>query len=664
MTAALTRGYGAALVVVAPLLAVLLLSWNGALVPPPEPGFTDPGAMTRYGLPITRALRDLGAAVTIGALLLAATVLPPASRQNPGVLTGVRARMLNVAAISGSVWVWAGLALLVFTYADIAGVDPLSPGGLQFFGGFLTDVELGRVLLLSSTLAAVPAVGSLFARRTSTAALLCAVAVAALWPLASTGHAAGAINHDVAVNAQMAHLLGVCAWAGGLAALLLVRRHIPDDKIGVVLARYSTLAGWGVALVVVSGVAAAYLRLGSWGNLTTEYGVLVSAKSTALVALVAAGWWQRRLLLPAISASPASRRPFLRLAGAELGIMAVATGVAVALSRTPPPPGRTATTPAEGLLGYPMPPPLNATTFLTQWRPDSVWFPLTVLGIALYVLGVIKLRRRGVTWSTGRTAAWMTGSVLLIWATSGSPGVYGDVLFSMHMVQHMTIAIAAPTFLVLGAPVTLALRTLPARQDGSRGPREWLLLVVHSLLLRVLGHPVVAAVLWVGSLVVFYSSSLFELSLRSHTLHLLMVLHFLLTGYLLASAICGVDPGPKRLPHPFRLLMLMVTFGFHALFSVSLMSKSQVMAEQWFVALGRTWGSTPERDQYIGATLGWVLGDYPIAILGSALIWAWVRSDMREATRFDRRADRDGDEELRRYNEHLQRLHQRSGPRT
>ena len=53
-----------------------------------------------------------------------------------------------------------------------------------------------------------------------------------------------------------------------------------------------------------------------------------------------------------------------------------------------------------------------------------------------------------------------------------------------------------------------------------------------------------------------------------------------------------------------------------------------------------------------------MLGDYPIAILGFGLIWAWVRSDMREARRYDRRAARDDDEELRRYNEELQRLHE------
>lgn len=659
MGGALARTYAVALIILVPLLAVLVLSWNGALVPPAELGFTDPGALTRYGLPSSRALRDLGAAVTIGALTLAATVVPPVSRDTSGTMAGVRSRLLNVAAVAGSVWVWAGLAVLVFTYADIASVDPLTPGGLQYFGQFLTDVELGRTLLLSASLAAVPAIGSLFARRTTTAGLLAVIAVVALWPLASTGHAAGALNHDIAVNAQMAHLLGVCLWAGGLAAVLLIRRHLPDSHVGVVVSRYSSIAGWGVALVAASGVVAAHLRLGSWGNLTTDYGALVAVKSIALVLLVAAGWWHRHRLLPAFSADPRSRRPFVRLAAAELAVMGVAMGVAVALSRTPPPAGETATTPAEGLLGYPLPPPLTVTTLFTEWRPDTIWLPVAVIGIGLYAAGVLRLRLRGDKWPIGRTVAWLLGAALLVWATSASPGVYGRVLFSMHMTQHMTVSTAVPTFLVLGAPVTLALRATRARRDGSRGPREWLLLVVHSWYLRVLGHPLVAAALFVGSLVVFYSSSLFELSLRSHTAHQLMVTHFLITGYLLASALVGVDPGPERQAFPFRALTLLIVFGAHALYFVSLMAMSDVLAEGWFAALGRTWGNSLVEDQYVGATLGWVLGDYPIAILGGALIWAWVRSDAREAKRLDRQADRDDHEELRRYNDYLRRLQRR-----
>ena len=122
------------------------------------------------------------------------------------------------------------------------------------------------------------------------------------------------------------------------------------------------------------------------------------------------------------------------------------------------------------------------------------------------------------------------------------------MLFSMHMVQHMTIATAAPTFLVLAAPITLALRTLPARTDGSLGPREWLQEALQSFLAYLLTIPVVTAGMFIVSLIAFYYSGLFELSLESHTMHVAMVAHFLLTGFLLVVPFrwAGVLPAARR----------------------------------------------------------------------------------------------------------------------
>src|SRR3546814_569508 len=121
-----------------------------------------------------------------------------------------------------------------------------------------------------------------------------------------------------------------------------------------------------------------------------------------------------------------------------------------------------------------------------------------------------------------------------------------------------------------------------------------------------------------------------------------MVAHFLITGYLFASVICGIDPGVQRPGYPLRMLLLMVVFGLHAFFSISLMANTTILAGDWFAALGRPWGRSLEDDQYLGASIGWALGDYPLAILAGALIWSWVRADHREGKRHDRQADRDG----------------------
>lgn len=282
--------------------------------------------------------------------------------------------------------------------------------------------------------------------------------------------------------------------------------------------------------------------------------------------------------------------------------------------------------------------------------------PLAVLAVGWYVASVLRLRRRGDRWPLGRAVAWLVGWAMLVWATSAGPGVYGSVLFSMHMVEHMTIAMAVPAFLVLGAPISLATRILPARRDGTRGTREWLLLAVHSRILRFFGHPVVAAVVFIGSLIVFYYSPLFELALRTHTGHVLMTAHFLITGYLFAWVIAGVDPGPPRPPYPFRLILLIATMGFHAFFGVTMMGSTVIRGEDWFAALDRDWGITLAQDQYRGGALAWALGDYPVAILTLAMAWQWMKSDERESRRYYRQADRDGDAALAAYNAHLRQL--------
>ncbi len=158
-----------------------------------------------------------------------------------------------------------------------------------------------------------------------------------------------------------------------------------------------------------------------------------------------------------------------------------------------------------------------------------------------------------------------------------------------------------------------------------------------------------------------HNQALANAHLESHTAHLLMTVHFLVAGYLFAECVIGADPGVERPPYPLRALLIMVTFGFHALFSVSLMASDQVLAEGWFALLQRDWGPGLLSDQETGAGLGWVMGEYPLAVMAVALLVSWVRADQRERRRFDRREDRDGGRQLADYNAYLAGLDRR-GP--
>jgi putative copper resistance protein D len=175
------------------------------------------------------------------------------------------------------------------------------------------------------------------------------------------------------------------------------------------------------------------------------------------------------------------------------------------------------------------------------------------------------------------------------------------------------------------------------------------------------GHPVVAAAFFAISLIVFYYSPLFALSLRTHTGHVLMHLHFLLAGYLFASVLIGVDPGPKRPPYPLRMVLLFATMTFHAFFGVYLLQGNLLLGGDLLTQLAsaRDWGRSPLDDQQLGGAITWGIGEVPTLLLALGVAVAWVRSDEREGRRQDRQADRDGDAALTAYNARLARLAER-----
>jgi cytochrome c oxidase assembly factor CtaG len=302
------------------------------------------------------------------------------------------------------------------------------------------------------------------------------------------------------------------------------------------------------------------------------------------------------------------------------------------------------------LTGYPDPGPAAAADWFLTWRVDWLFLTIALVAVGLYVAGVVRLSRRGDRWPWLRTAVWVAGWLLFVYATSGAPAIWGRVLFSTHMVMHMLVAMFVPLLLVPGAPVTLALRALRARPDKTWGPRELIMQVTHSRANRVLTNPVVAAALFFVSLAMFYYSPAFELALTTHTGHLLMIGHFLITGYLFTWVLIGIDPGPRRW-HPLILLtILFVTVSFHAFFGVILTGTDALLAPDFYGQLDLPWMTDPLADQHTAGEVAWGVGEAPTLLLALIVALNWVRRDGAEARRRDRQADRDGGADLATYN--------------
>jgi cytochrome c oxidase assembly factor CtaG len=280
------------------------------------------------------------------------------------------------------------------------------------------------------------------------------------------------------------------------------------------------------------------------------------------------------------------------------------------------------------------------------------------------LMGVRRLRHGGVPWGVGRTVSFCLGLLLVLVAMCSGLGTYGRAMFSVHMVQHMTLTMVVPILLALGAPITLALRALPAaRAGGAWGPREWLLAFLHSRWFSVLAHPLVAFALYVFTLYGFYFSPLFELSQRSHIAHLLVHLHFVLAGSLYFWCVLGIDPMPRRLAPPTRMLLLFASLPLHAFFGVVLLGSHTVLAGDWYSQLRLSWVGNRLADQQLGGGIAWAFGEVPSLLVLGAIFVQWIRSDEREARHADRRVDAGDDRRLEAYNAYLAQLAERKARR-
>jgi putative copper resistance protein D len=457
------------------------------------------------------------------------------------------------------------------------------------------------------------------------------------------------------------HVLFAGIWLGGLVTLALIRDLVDRDRLGTLMRRYSTLALLSFVVVAVTGYVSAEIRVSELANLLSPYGILVLVKVAALLTLGLLGAAQRRVFIRRMTNATASRPRgwFWAVIALELAFMGIASGVAAALARTATPvvPVSAADladpTPAELLTGRPLPPPVSFETLFTLWNVDVIWLLVCAFGILFYVWGVVRLRRRGDSWPWYRTVFWVAGFVALFWVTNGGVNVYERYLFSSHMLAHMTLGMLIPILLVPGAPITLALRTIEKRHDGSRGPREWIMLLVHSRYFAVLSNPLVAAGIFTGSLWLFYYTPLFSWATTNHVGHQWMIIHFLLSGYLFVQSLIGVDPAPNRPPYPIRLVVLLATMAFHAFFGLAIISGTGLLLSDWYGAMGWEGGLTAIQDQQAGGGIAWSVGEVPNAILAVTIAIMWARSDDRESKRYDRKADRDGDAELEEYNRML-----------
>ena len=631
-------------------MVIALLIGGGAWTPSPD-GLPDSGPVVGWGLPLAQLAELLLGVVTVSQLAYAA-ILGPQGRD--GVVSRQGRTALRRASAFAFAWAVVSALTAVLTLAYVLAIplsEALTPNVLVTY---IWDLAPSHSLLLTAIAALIVAIGAVLTTSTTVALGWLIIALIGVSFPAFNGHAAGLGDHALAITSGIVHQVAATLWLAGVVALVVAALN-RERTLSATARRFSQLATWIVAVLVLSGILLTTTHLDSPGQLfKSGYGLIIVAKVVALVGLLVLANALRQRLQPTVDSS---RWAFARLLLVEIGLLSVAMGLAVALARTPSP--RTAidlTTPAETLLGYPFPPPPTVTSIAFGWRPDALFLIGGLVVAALYLAGVWRLHRRGDSWPVGRLISWLAGIAVMIWATSSGIATYSPLSFSVHMMQHMTLAMMAPIFLVLGAPFTLALRAIKPSPTGGRGPREWIVWGLHSPVARFFTNPIYVMLVYTVGLYGLYYTSLFGTLMSSHLGHVLMSGHFLVAGYLFYWVIIGVDPLPRPLPYWGKLVMLLLSMVVHSFFALPIMSATTPIAAEWFASVQPPWLTDLVADTRLGGGIAWGFGEIPAFIVLVALSVQWARDDTKIARRRDRQVDRVGDHELDAYNERLARL--------
>lgn len=514
----------------------LTLILGGAAYPEVIPGLPDAGEAVRWGFPLAKLLMDGAAVLAIGLLIMGVVLLP----SHKGRLTEQATGYVRAATWAALVWAVAAVLTLYFQTSEFL-ARPMGQVSVDevtaYAGSVAGGVALMAVVLVTTGIALLG--------RTVTSAtgalLLLVAAFVATTPPALTGHSASSGSHELAVTGLALHIITISAWVGGLVVVLYHAMRRDAQAPVVAVNRFSRMALWAYIGVAVSGAASALARLYSPQDLFfTEYGLIIVVKILLFAILGGFGHLHREHALKRLDGAPVGpegetlrRGLFLRLAAVEALIMSTVVGISVALGRTaPPPPAESEVDPAAAIFGFPVPPPMSVENLLTLWRPDLFFIVVVVAGGGFYLAGVTRLLRRGDTWPIGRTVAFLAGLLCIVATQLSGFATYSAILFSAHMIQHMTLSMLTPILLVLGAPATLALRALkPARTRGDRGPREWLTLFLNSKFAKFVTHPGFAVPMFVASPYVLYFTPMFATLMNDHLGHMLMNTHFLISGF-------------------------------------------------------------------------------------------------------------------------------------
>lgn len=542
-------------------------------------------------------------------------------------------------------WAVAALAAVPFTAAISTGVP------VAYFlyspGDFLSSNQSAQAWLLTAVIAFLVAVLTRFIGSWPSAALLAGlVAFAGLPPVLTNQVSVGA-GHDLATDAATIFTLACSAWfAITWAAGETWRTTTSTD--GDVVARYRLVAGVALLFSLAARVGIAAFELADELPWQSGYG-MVLVGLLALLVVLAVLWLVRLRTLITPRWDPV--------------LMIFVLGAQAALTAMIPPRYWWPQSAQENYLGFDVPNPPQIAEMLLPGRPNLLFAAAAIAAILLYGWGFLRLRRRGDHWPAYRMVTWTLAWLIVLVVTTSRVWMYSSAMFSWHMAVHMTFNMLVPVLIVLSGPITLLQRAGRVSRPGEPYRiRDAVNAFLQLRPTRVITHPLVVWVIFIGSFYALYFSGLFDTAMKYHWAHQLMTLHFLIIGCLFYGLAVGVDAPPRPIPHVAKLGFVFAAMPFHAFFAVAVLSGGSIIGENFYSSLDLAWPHDLAADQQVGGQIAWATGELPLLIIIVALVAQWFRSDQREARRRERKVP-GRDDELDAYNTMLAELAKREADR-
>lgn len=277
--------------------------------------------------------------------------------------------------------------------------------------------------------------------------------------------------------------------------------------------------------------------------------------------------------------------------------------------------------------------PLTLGSAITTWQAAPVINALLAAGAAGYLLGVYRVARRGRRGRRGRrhtarpwparwTTAYLLGLAVIAVATQSSIGAYDDVLFSVHMVQHLLLIMIAPPLLITGRPVTLLLH-------AARNPlHTWVKRAVRSRVVTALTWPPATTALYAAVVAGTHLTPFMNLVLTNSAVHDAEHALYVFTGYLYFLPIIGSEPIRWRMGMFGRYLMLLAATPVDTAVGVILMLAPRELFPA-YARTGRTWGPTLVADLHEGGFIMFAGSDLIMTVLGMVMAAGIVRGSGR-----------------------------------